>query len=231
MLMLVSRLDKRHYAPRCYVAAATDRMSGAKALALERSWASDGGSSGNSGDDDTGSGGDAGSGDERQRRRRQQQQNAVKSPSGKRRGQTQRQQQQQQDHHHQQQQQQRQQQHAATLDVIPRSREVGQSYATSVVTTLYSLLFAAWLVAKRRPQLLLVNGPGTCIPVCAAAFACRALCLLDCRVAYVESIARVERLSLSGRILRALRAADLLLVQWPAMAARFPGTRYAGRLY
>lgn len=59
----------------------------------------------------------------------------------------------------------------------------------------------------------------------------RALFLLDCRIVYVESIARVQRLSLSGRILHLSRVADALFVQWPEMAARFPGTTYAGRLY
>jgi hypothetical protein len=59
----------------------------------------------------------------------------------------------------------------------------------------------------------------------------RALCLLNCRIVYVESIARVQRLSLSGRILHLTRTADKLFVQWPEMAARFPGTTYAGRLY
>jgi hypothetical protein len=139
---------------------------------------------------------------------------------------------------------------------------------------------------RPAPQLL-VNGPGTCIPVCGAAFlyrcaavwgggastpppppssplsvracgagctlrslfgprlrpahatlrrpaprpAARVLFLLDCRIAYVESIARVEHLSLSGRILHASRVADALFVQWPEMARRFPGTTYAGRLY
>ncbi|KAI8466082.1 MAG: oligosaccharide biosynthesis protein Alg14-like protein [Monoraphidium minutum] len=164
MLMLVERLDKAHYAPRVYVAAASDRMSGHKALTKEQAWG----------------GGDQG---------------------------------------------------AARLEVIPRSREVGQSYATSVATTLYSLAFAAWVVLRQRPRLLLVNGPGTCIPVCAAAFLYRALFFLDCRIVYVESIARVERLSLSGRILHLSRAADALFVQWPEMAARFRGTTYAGRLY
>ena len=43
--MLMEQLDKGHYAPRCYVVAATDRMSGTKALAKEQAWAS-GGSSG-----------------------------------------------------------------------------------------------------------------------------------------------------------------------------------------
>ena len=63
----------------------------------------------------------------------------------------------------------------ALVDVIPRSREVGQSYASSILTTLRALLVAVVVVLKRRPQLLLVNGPGTCIPICAAAFVFRYL--------------------------------------------------------
>jgi beta-1,4-N-acetylglucosaminyltransferase len=88
MLMLVERLDKAHYAPRVYVTAATDRMSGTKALTKEAAWGA--GSKGV----------------------------------------------------------------AAQLEVIPRSREVGQSYITSVGTTLYSLAFAAWVVLKHRPGLV-----------------------------------------------------------------------------
>ncbi len=40
------------------------------------------------------------------------------------------------------------------MQVIPRSREVGQSYVTSVGTTIYSLLFAARLVWRQRPDLV-----------------------------------------------------------------------------
>ncbi|CAN0372515.1 unnamed protein product, partial [Scytosiphon promiscuus] len=43
---------------------------------------------------------------------------------------------------------------------IPRSREVGQSYVTSVYTTLFAILHAAWMVVRIRPDLVLVNGPG-----------------------------------------------------------------------
>lgn len=42
MLMMVEQLDKAHYAPRVYVTAATDRMSGQKALAKEQAWGSSG---------------------------------------------------------------------------------------------------------------------------------------------------------------------------------------------
>ena len=61
--------------------------------------------------------------------------------------------------------------HAAetTVLAIPRSREVGQSYLTSVFTTLVALAAAVGVVWRARPDLVLVNGPGTCVPICAAA--------------------------------------------------------------
>src|SRR5262249_223359 len=44
-----------------------------------------------------------------------------------------------------------------------RSRHVGQSYLTSVFTTLLACLLAIPLAWRVRPRLLLVNGPGTCV--------------------------------------------------------------------
>ena len=60
---------------------------------------------------------------------------------------------------------------------IPRSREVGQSYLTSVWTTLVALAASARLVWAAKPDLLLVNGPGTCLPLVVSAVACRCVCL------------------------------------------------------
>ena len=56
---------------------------------------------------------------------------------------------------------------------LPRSREVGQSYFTSVFTTLRALVHATYLVYRHRPSVVLCNGPGTCIPICAAAWSVR----------------------------------------------------------
>lgn len=118
-----------------------------------------------------------------------------------------------------------------SIEQIPRGREVGQSYFTSAFTTLYSLLCAARVVLRHKPQLVLVNGPSTCVPVCAMACLYRMLALFDCRVVYVESIARVRKLSLSGKILYYGRMVDRFLVQWPELQVRFPRSIYAGRLY
>ena len=49
-----------------------------------------------------------------------------------------------------------------------RAREVGQSWLTTVWTTAMACLSAFDVVASVRPELILVNGPGTCLPLCVA---------------------------------------------------------------
>ncbi|KAF5304630.1 hypothetical protein FQR65_LT07912 [Abscondita terminalis] len=46
-----------------------------------------------------------------------------------------------------------------SIVMIPRSRVVGQSYITSVATTLYSIVCCVPHVIKIRPDLILCNGP------------------------------------------------------------------------
>jgi len=111
---------------------------------------------------------------------------------------------------------------------LPRSREVGQSYASSVGTTLWATLHAVALVFRARPAVLLCNGPGTCIPVALAALALRLLGVRYVTIVYVESVCRVTSLSLSGKLL--LPLADHFLVQWPQLAHAHPKARYIGRL-
>ena len=108
----------------------------------------------------------------------------------------------------------------ATLLRIPRSREVGQSYVSAVWSTLKSFGATISMVARIKPDLLLVNGPGTCLPVCAAARALNWLDLLDARIVFVESVCRVTSLSLTGKILYALRLADQIQVQWHELKQR-----------
>ena len=48
---------------------------------------------------------------------------------------------------------------------IPRAREVGQSFGSSVPSTLKALCACVRLIWTASPDLVLVNGPGTCVPV------------------------------------------------------------------
>jgi len=102
---------------------------------------------------------------------------------------------------------------------IPRSREVGQSYATSVFTTLRSFLYAAWVVVRTRPDLVLCNGPGTCLPIAYCALLCRIFGWCGGNLVFVESFCRVKSLSLTGRLLYPV--ADRFLVHWPELRSRY----------
>ncbi|KAK9896971.1 glycosyltransferase family 1 protein [Cystobasidium minutum MCA 4210] len=105
---------------------------------------------------------------------------------------------------------------------IPRARRVHQSFLTAPFTTLRSLwtclsMFAlpSLYTSNGSCDLILLNGPGSCVPIVLAAFLPRLLNLHSPQVIYVESFARVNRLSLSGKILQYL--VDRFLVQWPSL--------------
>lgn len=114
------------------------------------------------------------------------------------------------------------------VEIVPRSREVGQSWLSSVFTTAWAFVFSMLIVFRHRPSLLLTNGPGTCVPICIAAFIMRVLCLGQIRIVFIESLCRVLSLSLSGKIL--YRVVDDFFVQWPQLKAKYPRSIYMGRL-
>jgi beta-1,4-N-acetylglucosaminyltransferase len=58
---------------------------------------------------------------------------------------------------------------------IPRAREVGQSWISSFFTTLHALCHSVHLFYTIYPDMLICNGPGTCIPLCLIAFIFRVL--------------------------------------------------------
>lgn len=103
---------------------------------------------------------------------------------------------------------------------LPRSREVGQSYTSSVFTTLWSFVVALYLVLRVRPNLLLCNGPGTCLPVAIATLFYRILMVCEGNICFVESFCRVTSMSLTGRLLYPL--ADLFVVHWGELKAIYP---------
>mmetsp|Transcript_7585 Transcript_7585/g.12767 ORF Transcript_7585/g.12767 Transcript_7585/m.12767 type:complete len:217 (-) Transcript_7585:347-997(-) len=113
---------------------------------------------------------------------------------------------------------------------IYRSREVKQSWLSTVVTTSYALLQSFHLVLVLRPQVILCNGPGTCVPICLAAALFRFFSaqFYSPRIVFTESYCRVESLSLTGKIL--YNIADKFIVQWPQLLQRYPKARYIGKV-
>ncbi|VUZ53113.1 unnamed protein product [Hymenolepis diminuta] len=128
------------------------------------------------------------------------------------------------------------------IEELPRAREIGQSFFSSFFTTSCALISAVVLVLKHQPQLVLCNGPGTCVPVCFAARLFHIICNIgSCMsfgsgerrrrtaVVFVESVCRTRSLSLSGRLLYHLRLAKVI-VQWPGLLENYPRAQYLGLL-
>uniref|UniRef100_A0A1L8E1L3 UDP-N-acetylglucosamine transferase subunit ALG14 n=3 Tax=Nyssomyia neivai TaxID=330878 RepID=A0A1L8E1L3_9DIPT len=112
---------------------------------------------------------------------------------------------------------------------IKRSRSLHQSFITSIFSTIWATYECLPLILTFRPELVLCNGPGTCVPICLLTF------FLDglwpwrepVRIVFIESFCRVKSLSLTGKILTWF--VDLFVVQWPGLAT--PKTKYVGRIF
>lgn len=101
---------------------------------------------------------------------------------------------------------------------IPRSREVGQSYVSAIAPTLRAVAASFAVVRRLKPDVLLCNGPGTCLPIALAAAVLRCAGIVRTRIIFVESVCRVTSLSLTGRLLYPI--ADEVQVQWPELQQR-----------
>ncbi|KAK9452354.1 oligosaccharide biosynthesis protein Alg14 like-domain-containing protein [Limtongia smithiae] len=116
----------------------------------------------------------------------------------------------------------------AEMVCLPRARNVGQSYITSVFTTLLCGAYCIGTVFKTRPDVVVCNGPGSCVMICFACLFLRALQIKQTRMVYIESFARVSTLSVSGKLL--LRMVDRFIVQWPQLKEKYKGVEYYGIL-
>lgn len=99
---------------------------------------------------------------------------------------------------------------------------LGESGVRHPLKALWVLVACARLLLKERPTIVMSTG---------AAHGCL-LCLLGkvigSKVVWIDSVANIGELSASGRIAR--HFADVFLVQWPELVAKYPGVEYTGEL-
>ncbi|ESN98671.1 hypothetical protein HELRODRAFT_162122 [Helobdella robusta] len=113
---------------------------------------------------------------------------------------------------------------------MKRSREVHQSWSSTILTTAHALKDSLVIMIEDRPDLLLCNGPGTCVPLCFILFLFRVLCILPrSKIIFIESICRVKSLSLTGKIL--YHIADQFVVQWPSLTKVYDRVTYLGKIF
>lgn len=115
------------------------------------------------------------------------------------------------------------------IGTISRSREVGQSWITTIFSSLASIFQSYKILMLNKPDLIICNGPGTCVPLCLAAFMLQALWIKNIVVVFNESLCRVNTLSVTGKLM-AHCLADRSIVQWPELHAKYPQTVYLGKV-
>ena len=99
---------------------------------------------------------------------------------------------------------------------------VGKCNRQHPVRTFGVMLKCLNIVLKERPGVILSTGAAAGFLMCFWGK------LLGTKVIWVDSIANAEKLSMSGRMIRPF--ADLILSQWPHVAARYKNVEYVGEL-
>lgn len=111
---------------------------------------------------------------------------------------------------------------------VPRAREVGQGLLSSVISSLKCISKVWQVVRGVKADVVLTNGPATGAIVGAVAVFHECLGGKGVKLIYIESLARVETMSISGRLMYCI--ADRVLVQWPELLRRYPRAEFYGRL-
>jgi len=97
---------------------------------------------------------------------------------------------------------------------------VGECNRQHPLRVIKVLLWCIRAVLKERPDVLISTGAAVGCIMCFFGK------LLGAKVAWIDSITNVERISLSGRMVRHI--ADLFLVQWSELAEQYSNVEYVG---
>lgn len=91
----------------------------------------------------------------------------------------------------------------------------------NIFNLIRNLFLAPFTITKYKPQLILSTGAGISVPFLWIGK------LFGCNTVFVESITRVNELSLSARILMKVKAIDTLVVRSPKLKLKYPSSLLA----
>jgi UDP-N-acetylglucosamine:LPS N-acetylglucosamine transferase len=111
---------------------------------------------------------------------------------------------------------------ARKLQKLGRFYIIGECNREYPVRALCVLTNCIKIILKEKPDVILSTGAA---PPC---LLCIVGKVFGAKIVWIDSIANVDRLSLSGYIVRPF--ADLILTQWPQVAEKYKSVYYAGTL-
>ena len=97
---------------------------------------------------------------------------------------------------------------------------VGECNREHPIRVFMVLMRCIGIVFKERPDVVISTGAA------AGCLLCLLFKILGSKIIWIDSITNVNRISLSGKIVRFF--ADLFLVQWPELAVRYKNAEYVG---
>ena len=114
----------------------------------------------------------------------------------------------------------------------PVARELGKTARVRTIPNIVRSRPVSWVVGAvrsahialaERPDLVITTGAGVVVFLC---IFCK---LLGAKLIFLESMAKVDRPTLTARLL--YRFSDLFIVQWPSLLKFFPRAKFVGRLF
>jgi len=106
------------------------------------------------------------------------------------------------------------------LSVFGKVYVVGECNREHPLRVIRVLVRCIKVVFGERPDVIISTGAAAGCMVCFLGK------LLGAKVIWIDSITNVEKMSLSGRMVRHI--ADLFLVQWPELVERYKNVEYVG---
>jgi len=117
--------------------------------------------------------------------------------------------------------------YVSTADMVAKKLQqygpthvVGECNRKHLLRVILVLVRCIRIILHERPNVIISTGAAVGCIMCFLGK------LLGAKVVWIDSIANVERISLSGRMVRHI--ADLFLVQWPELVEQYSDVEYVG---
>ena len=102
------------------------------------------------------------------------------------------------------------------------TKQKGAIYLREFVLMFKLMIISFIILVKERPKAIVSTGGGSTIPLCYLGK------LFGVKIIYIESMARIDKPSGTGRIIHPI--ADLFLVQWESMLKSYKKAKYWGKV-
>lgn len=91
------------------------------------------------------------------------------------------------------------------------------------ISWIVGVILSACIAIRERPDVVITTGAGVVVFLCVFAK------LLGAKLIFIESMAKIEKPTLTARFLYPF--ANLFIVQWPGLLRFFPSAKFLGRLF